>query len=176
MLQLQLHRCTERRWDAVQAHESVAVVLHNSQLSSFIVVRQFRPAVYPVWWRAAPAAGLPEPPPAAGLSYELCAGILDKPGISAEQILEEFGYRVSPQQLACCAGSVISSAGITGAPQATCLAQVDESMRACAGGGTMAAKERVEALSLPVAAVEAFIVDESLAKTPGLCFGLLLLM
>lgn len=46
-------------------------------------------------------------------------------------------------------------------------------MRACAGGGTMAAEERVEALSLPVAAVDAFISDETLAKTPGLCFGLL---
>lgn len=46
-------------------------------------------------------------------------------------------------------------------------------MRACTGGGTMAAKERVEALSLPVPAVDAFIADESLAKTPGLCFGLL---
>jgi hypothetical protein len=51
--------------------------------------------------------------------------------------------------------------------------QVDESMRACAGGGTMAAKERVEALSLPVTAVDAFVTDDSLAKTPGLCFGLL---
>jgi hypothetical protein len=37
----------------------------------------------------------------------------------------------------------------------------------------MAAKERVEALSLPVAAIDAFITDESLAKTPKLCFGLL---
>jgi hypothetical protein len=37
----------------------------------------------------------------------------------------------------------------------------------------MAAQERVEALSLPVAALDAFIADESLAKTPGLCFGLL---
>lgn len=53
------------------------------------------------------------------------------------------------------------------------LMQVDESMRACAGGGTMAASERVEALSLPVSAVDAFIADASLAKTPGLCFGLL---
>uniref|UniRef100_A0A383V9A4 Nudix hydrolase domain-containing protein n=1 Tax=Tetradesmus obliquus TaxID=3088 RepID=A0A383V9A4_TETOB len=168
----------ERRWDAVQAHESVAAMLHNSQLDAFIVVRQFRPAIYAVRWRAAKAAGLPEPPPAAGLSYELCAGILDKPGKSAEQvcceeILEEVGYRVSPQQLACCAGSVISSAGVTGAPQAVFFAQVDESMRARAGGGTMAASERVEALSLPVAAVDAFIADASLAKTPGLCFGLL---
>lgn len=56
----------ERRWDAVQAHESVAAVLYNSQLNAFIVVRQFRAAIYAVRWRAAKAARLPEPPPAAG--------------------------------------------------------------------------------------------------------------
>jgi hypothetical protein len=51
--------------------------------------------------------------------------------------------------------------------------QVDESMRVCADGGTMAAEERVEALALPRAAIDAFIADDSLAKTPGCCFGLL---
>lgn len=51
--------------------------------------------------------------------------------------------------------------------------QVDESMRVCSGGGTMAIKERVEALSIPYTAVDGFIADDSIAKTPGLCFGLL---
>lgn len=37
----------------------------------------------------------------------------------------------------------------------------------------MAVKERVEALSLPLSALDGFIVDDSIAKTPGLCFGLL---
>jgi hypothetical protein len=67
-----MHAGRERRWDAVQAHESVAVVLYNSQLSAFIVVRQFRPAIYAVRWRAARAAGLPEPPPAAGEGVLCC--------------------------------------------------------------------------------------------------------
>jgi hypothetical protein len=44
--------------------------------------------------------------------------------VCCEEILEEVGYRVSPQQLARCAGSVISSAGITGAPQVVFFAQV----------------------------------------------------
>lgn len=37
----------------------------------------------------------------------------------------------------------------------------------------MAVEERVEALALPVASVDAFIADDSLVKTPGCCFGLL---
>lgn len=51
--------------------------------------------------------------------------------------------------------------------------QVDESMRVCPSGGTMAAVERVEALALPLSAVDAFMADDSLAKTPGCCFGLM---
>lgn len=51
--------------------------------------------------------------------------------------------------------------------------QVDDGCRACQGGGTQALSERVEALALPVADVEAFLADEELAKTPGLAFGLL---
>lgn len=37
----------------------------------------------------------------------------------------------------------------------------------------MAAKEKVEALSIPLSAVDGFITDNYVAKTPGLCFGLL---
>lgn len=46
-------------------------------------------------------------------------------------------------------------------------------MRVCPTGGTMAVEERVEALALPLAAVDAFIADDTLAKTPGCCFGLI---
>lgn len=54
----------------------------------------------------------------------LVAAALALVKVCCEEILEEVGYRVSPQQLACCAGSVISSAGVTGAPQAVFFAQV----------------------------------------------------
>lgn len=37
----------------------------------------------------------------------------------------------------------------------------------------MCVKERVEALSLPLASIDKFIADTSIAKTPGLCFGLI---
>eukprot|EP00879_Flechtneria_rotunda_P008604 GHRR01009016.1.p1 GENE.GHRR01009016.1~~GHRR01009016.1.p1 ORF type:complete len:266 (+),score=78.55 GHRR01009016.1:224-1021(+) len=168
----------ERRWDVVQAHDSVAIVLYNKELHSFIIVRQFRPAVYAVKLRAAAAAGQSDPDPAVGLTYELCAGIVDKPGktlqqVCCEEVLEEVGYQLEPEHLVSCAGSIVSSAGITGASQAMFYAEVNEGMRACPDGGTRAAKERVEALALPLDAVHAFVADDMLAKTPGLCFGLL---
>ncbi|KAF8058051.1 NUDT14 [Scenedesmus sp. PABB004] len=172
------HGGSARRWDAVAAHDSVAVLLLHAPRRAFVIVRQFRPAVYAVRARAARAAGAPDPPPAAGLCYELCAGIMDKAGKSAEQtcceeVLEEVGYSVPPAALRRVAGGVVSSAGITGATQDVFYAEVDESMRACAGGGTACRSERVEALALPVDAAAAFIEDAALAKTPGLCFGLL---
>jgi hypothetical protein len=37
----------------------------------------------------------------------------------------------------------------------------------------MAAAERVEALALPLSSVDAFMADDSLAKTPGCCYGLM---
>jgi hypothetical protein len=42
-----------------------------------------------------------------------------------------------------------------------------------ATGGSMAAAERVGALALPLSSVDAFMADDSLAKTPGCCYGLM---
>ena len=52
----------------------------------------------------------------------LCALLLVQ--ITCEEILEEVGYQVEPHQLVSCAGSVISSAGITGSSQTMFFAQV----------------------------------------------------
>ncbi len=51
--------------------------------------------------------------------------------------------------------------------------QVDESQRVNRAGGTMAVVEGVEAVTLPVGSVHDFIADDSLPKSPGLCFALL---
>ena len=36
----------EKLWEAVQAYESVAVLLYHEQKESFVLVKQFRPPVY----------------------------------------------------------------------------------------------------------------------------------
>ncbi len=50
----------------MESHPSVGVVLYHSGLDAFIIVRQFRPAVWVACSRQAAAAGLPPPPLEAG--------------------------------------------------------------------------------------------------------------
>eukprot|EP00879_Flechtneria_rotunda_P032256 GHRR01035432.1.p1 GENE.GHRR01035432.1~~GHRR01035432.1.p1 ORF type:complete len:158 (+),score=52.49 GHRR01035432.1:159-632(+) len=66
-----------RRWDIIQAHSSVAVVLYHKDLDAFLVVRQFRPAVYAFKLREAQSVGQPAPDVAAESTIEPCAGLLD---------------------------------------------------------------------------------------------------
>ena len=71
-------------WEIVQAHDSVAILIYHTEKKCFILVKQFRPAVY---------VNNNE-----GLSVELCAGIVDKnislQQIAQEEIEEECGYAV----------------------------------------------------------------------------------
>jgi hypothetical protein len=50
----------------VESHASVGVVLYHGGMGAFIIVRQFRPAVWISRSREAAARGLPPPPLAAG--------------------------------------------------------------------------------------------------------------
>ncbi|CAF88749.1 unnamed protein product, partial [Tetraodon nigroviridis] len=105
---------------------SVSVLLFNTTSHCFVLVKQFRPAVYMSEWerskrrRPRPPMGLRRrrrgrrarvprsqpapagegssawPPASAGVTYELCAGLVDKPDLSLEEIarqevLEECG-------------------------------------------------------------------------------------
>ena len=83
----------QRRWDAVESHSSVGVVIFHTGLRQFVLVRQFRPPVYATMRRAAEAAtagGDVTPLDLAeGFTYELCAGILDKDKSLEEITCEE---------------------------------------------------------------------------------------
>lgn len=68
----------------IKTFPSVACVLHYLDMDAVVLVRQFRPAVY-----ASIAHATPAPPLTAGFTYELCAGLLDKPGKSVEETLQE---------------------------------------------------------------------------------------
>ncbi|GBF97651.1 uridine diphosphate glucose pyrophosphatase [Raphidocelis subcapitata] len=167
----------ERGWDIVKAHPSVGVVLYHSALDAFILVRQFRPAVYAARRRAAEERGGPAPPKDAGFTFELCAGLVDKGGksleqIAAEEVEEECGYRVAPSALRSVA-SAIASSGTTGAEHFIFYAAVDESMRVNPGGGLDGHGEAIEVLALPFSSAPAFVLDSSQPKSPGLMFGLL---
>jgi UDP-sugar diphosphatase len=84
-------------------------------------------------------AGLPRPPLSAGLIFELCAGIVDKPGLSLEsiakeEILEEVGYDV-PLKSIRKVTTFLSAVGISGARQVIFAADVDDSMAVVDGCG-----------------------------------------
>ncbi|GLI70761.1 hypothetical protein VaNZ11_015790 [Volvox africanus] len=166
----------ERRWDVVESHASVGVVLYHRDLDAFLIVRQFRPAVYASLLREAEAAGRSPPPFKSAFTYELCAGLIDKSKSNAEicqeEILEECGFSV-PLEAIREVGVGIASAGTQGAPHIMYYAEVDSSMAVeGAGGGLLAHGECIEVLALPLELSQGFVLDGSLPKSPGLMFGL----
>ena len=147
-----------KSWEVVKAHDSVAVLIYHKEKEAFVLVKQFRPAVY-IHNRD-------------GMTVELCAGIVDKAlpleEIAREEIEEECGYRVSPDLIERVA-SFYTSVGFAGSVQTLYYAEVDESMRVGEGGGIEA--EKIEVITLPVKDAKVWIYDESVAKTPGLLFA-----
>jgi UDP-sugar diphosphatase len=178
----------KRRWDMVNSHASVAILLYHTTRQAYILVRQFRPAVWATAVRsAAEEQGLSSPvypsslPLHHGFTFELCAGIVgDKPELSLsqvaqEEILEETGFDVDISKLKKLT-SFNSAVGISGSRQTIFVAEVDDSMLAVpndgVGGGLADHGEAIEVVALPAASVEEFLMDESLGKSAGLMFAL----
>ena len=148
-------------WEVVDAHDSVAILIWHREHDAFVLVKQFRPAVY-----------LNNHD---GMTVELCAGLVDKEALSLaeiarEEILEECGYDVPIESIER-VSAFHTSVGFAGSRQTLYYAEVDEMMRLHEGGGID--QEQIEVIELPTAEAEAFIYDESIAKTPGLMFAFL---
>ncbi len=145
-------------WEVLDASDSVAVLIHHIEHDSFILVKQFRPAVY-----------LKNN---IGTTVELCAGIVDKDmsleQIAKEEILEECGYDVPIENIEKIT-SFYTSVGFAGSKQTLYYAEVDESMHVSSGGGID--DEQIEVIELPISEAKSFVFDESIAKTPGLMFS-----
>ena len=148
----------KKSWEIVQAHDSVAILIYNRDTNAFILVKQFRPAVY---------VNNNE-----GMSLELCAGIVDKEmslqQIAQEEIEEECGYAV-PLEKVERVSSFYTSVGFAGSRQTLYYVEVDTSMQVSEGGGIDA--ELIEVVSLPVDEAKVLMLDESIVKTPGLMFA-----
>ncbi|XP_040920728.1 uridine diphosphate glucose pyrophosphatase NUDT14 isoform X3 [Toxotes jaculatrix] len=160
---------TKKSWDFMRTHDSVSVLIFNTTSHCFVLVKQFRPAVYMCEWErtktqlpqsaekteeGAAEASAPEsqegqsasegesssqwPPAVAGVTYELCAGLVDKPDLSLEEIarqevLEECGYDVPASKLKRIT-SYRSGVGVTGAKQTMFYAEVSDDNCVSAGG------------------------------------------
>lgn len=148
----------ERKWDIVDTHDSVAILLYHKQKDCFVFVKQFRPSIY-----------LKNHD---GFTYELCAGIMDK-GISTkqtaiEEIEEEVGYKIDDLQKV---SSYYTAVGIAGGRQTLYFAVIDESMKVSEGGGDIT--EDIEVIYLPREKTREFMFDEKIATTSGLMFALM---
>lgn len=148
-----------KTWEAVKSHDSVATLLFHKEKNAFLLVKQFRPPVY---------LSNPE----HGITYELCAGILDKEidplETAIEEIDEEVGYRVTRDRIQKVT-SFYTNVGISGAHQTLFYAQIDDSMKIHEGGGVH--DEQIELFYLPLEEAKTFVLNESIPKTPGLMFA-----
>ncbi|XP_059897187.1 uridine diphosphate glucose pyrophosphatase NUDT14 [Gadus macrocephalus] len=225
---------TRKSWDFMRTHDSVSVLIFNTTSHCFVLVKQFRPAVYMCEWEkakqqppepseetaeeggaaaaasaattpsaegaaaaeessegpaaaeeegaaasssssASPTAAGGQPPAAVGVTYELCAGLVDKPQLSLEEIarqevLEECGYDVPVAKLRRIT-SYRSGVGVTGAKQTMFYAEVSEENRVGAGGGQPEEGELIEVVTVPLHEAMTFAYDESIPKTMGVIFS-----
>ncbi len=147
----------QRSWEAVRSHDSVAILLYHKDKDAFVLVKQLR------------VTTLLNDPEGEGHTYELCAGIVDKPvslqQIAKEEVFEECGYDIPAQKLKRVT-SYYTSVGFSGAKQTMFYAEIDDSMQRNAGGGID--EEEIEVVYLDVADAKRFMFDESKKKTPGL--------
>ena len=147
-----------KSWEIVEAHDSVSILIYHKEKNAFILVKQFRPAVF-----------LNNQD---GMTIELCAGIVDKnlslAEIAMEEIEEECGYRVPVDSIEKIT-SFHTSVGFAGSKQMLYYVEVDDRMKVSEGGGVD--DEQIEVVTLPFEHAKALIYDESIAKTPGLMFA-----
>ncbi len=148
----------QKSWEIVQAHDSVSILIYHTGHKKFVLVKQFRPAVY---------VNNKE-----GMSVELCAGIVDKEltlqEIAQEEVEEECGYKIPLENVEKIT-SFYTSVGFAGSKQTLYYAEVDESMKVSDGGGVDG--ELIEVVTLSIEDAKRFIYDENIVKTPGLMFS-----
>lgn len=89
------------------------------------------------------------------------------------QVLEECGFKVDAKDVKPLA-VYHSAIGFSGSRHHIFSVQVNSSMQVeGSGGGLEGTGESIEILSLPLGNVEAFLADDSLAKSPGFMYGAL---
>ncbi|XP_043930304.1 uridine diphosphate glucose pyrophosphatase NUDT14 [Protopterus annectens] len=173
----------------MRTHDSVSVLIFHTIRQSFILVKQFRPAIYAyelekyypqVLQNNDQDCSIPPEnllPAKIGISYELCSGIVDKPGLTLEdvarqEVLEECGYDVPLSNIRKIT-SYRSGVGVTGSLHTAFYAEVTDNMKVTAGGGQPEEGELIELVEIPLMNAMAFAYNESIPKPAGVLFGLM---
>ncbi|XP_044788820.1 uridine diphosphate glucose pyrophosphatase NUDT14 isoform X2 [Bubalus kerabau] len=166
----------QKSWDFMKTHNSVTILMFNSSRRSLVLVKQFRPGSLAAAEQDRPQALQAALPGSAGVTYELCAGLLDQPGLSLEEVAckeawEECGYRLAPSDLRRVT-SYKSGVGLTGSSQTMFYAEVTDAQRGSPGGGLAEEGELIEVVHLPLDGARAFADDPDVPKTLGVIFGI----
>lgn len=172
----------KKAWDAMKVHDSVTILIFNSSRNVFVMVRQFRPAVY---INAAQSVQDEDGnvtidhtkyPGSLGLTYELCAGIVDKKKtvaeIAQEEVFEECGYKVQTENLQRITG-YRNGVGTSAAYQDMFYVEVTDDMKVSAGGGNQHEGELIEIVEIPLSESRTFMMDESKTKHVAVMFALM---
>ncbi|XP_027272463.1 uridine diphosphate glucose pyrophosphatase NUDT14 isoform X2 [Cricetulus griseus] len=178
----------QKSWDFMKTHDSVTVLMFNSSRRSLVLVKQFRPAVYAGEMerlfpgslaavdRDQPQELKPALPGSVGVMVELCAGIVDQPGLSLEEVAckeawEECGYHLDPADLRQVA-TYMSGVGLTGSKQTMFYAEVTDAQRGGPGGGLAEEGELIEVIHLNLDDAQAFADNPNIPKTLGVIFAI----
>lgn len=166
----------KKTWELAKTHDSVAILIYNTSRNVFVFVRQFRPAVFVKSEAAQSVPWTPETVPENeystehGLTYELCAGIIDRTeppeNIAAAEVFEETGYRIGVDKLNLIT-RVVNGVGTSGERQHMFYTEVTDKQRETQGGGLAEEGEVVEVIEVARDEIETFAFDESKPKPPG---------
>ena len=157
-----------KKWEIVEPQSSVCILIYHRDKDSFVLVRQFRPAVFYARCKEEKIKQISEKDLEYGYTYELCAGLIDKENksieqIACEEVFEECGYRVNALEKI---GTFLGNTGTSGALQHIFFAEVGEENFCNTGGGID--DECIEVLYLPYQRSLEFIFDLEIPKTTSL--------
>ncbi|KAJ3659251.1 hypothetical protein Zmor_010952 [Zophobas morio] len=166
----------KRTWDLLEVHDSVAILLHNTQRDTLVFVKQFRP---PVYYGSIPeedrndVIDVSKYPPELGITLEMCAGLVDKDKpleqIAKEEILEECGYEVPLSSLVKI-GSYRSGVGTLGSLQTAYYCAVTDDMKVSQGGGV--GDEIIDVVEMTLPEVKKYIEQDKIPSPPSFLFAI----
>ncbi|CAF0906788.1 unnamed protein product [Adineta ricciae] len=173
----------KRFWDAVEGHNSVAIIIYNRSTDALVFVRQFRPAVHVMISKETQHASsvtevdFSKQDPKSAITYEFCAGIIDKKHLSSKEhahaeILEECGFEVDIDSIELVAKYRIGI-GIAGPFQELFYVEVTNDMKKNNGGGNASEQEMIMVQEIPVSELYSLLFDETKAKETTLMFGVM---
>ncbi|CAF0783907.1 unnamed protein product [Adineta steineri] len=173
----------KRLWDAIDAHNSVVIIIYNRSTDSLVFVRQFRPAVYVMISKETQNASsideidFTKQDPKSAVTYEFCAGIVDKKHLSNKEhahaeILEECGYSVDINSIESVT-KYRTGVGTAGPAQELFYVEVTNEMKVNMGGGNSSEQELIVVHEIPVDELYQFVFDQTKAKETSLMFGIM---